>query len=70
MKAMLCVQRISLQLTGRLHASTTGTNRCCEEEEEEKSYIIFGQFRADQMPGPPREVQLTYKFFLDSHHHV
>ena len=33
-------------------------------------YIFSSQLRADQMPGPPREVQLTNDFCLDSHHHV
>ena len=39
-------------------------------EEEEESLHLSSQLRADQMPNPPREVQLTDDFFLDSHHHV
>ena len=40
-------------------------------QKKKKNYYIFSsQLRADQMPGPPREVQLTNDFFLDSHHHV
>ena len=31
-------------------------------------YIFSSQLRADQMPGPPREIQLTNDFCLDSHH--
>ena len=38
---------------------------------KKKNHDIFpSQLRADQMPGPPREVQLTHDFLLDSHHHV
>ena len=40
------------------------------KEKKKKNYIFSSQLRADQMPGPPREVQLTNDFFLDSHHHV
>ena len=39
-------------------------------QKKKNHYICSSQLRADQMPGPPREVQLTNDFCLDSHHHV
>ena len=41
-----------------------------QTQRRENHYISSSQLRADQMPGPPREVQLTNDFFLASHHHV
>ena len=36
--------------------------------QKKNHYIFSSRLRADQMPGPPQEVQLTNDFFLDSHH--
>ena len=41
-----------------------------KKKKKERNYIFSSQLRADQMPGPPWEVQLTNDFFLDSQHRV
>ena len=39
----------------------------CMSKKKKKHYIFSSQLRADEMPGPPREGQLMWTLFLNTH---
>ena len=58
---------------GELHEFWLDSRHCalhlvgCMKKKKMNYYIFSSQLKADQMPGPPREVQVTRELFLDRH---